>query len=70
MGPKKVFLCGEMQASVPFTKVNWCRTNALLRTVPGLVRKTWLSGINTHTISKLFEFASLEHARALRVARA
>jgi len=64
MGPKKVFLYGEMQVSVPFTEVNWRKTNALLKTVPGLVRKTWLSGINTHTTGGLYEFDSLEHARA------
>jgi hypothetical protein len=36
----------------------------MMRTVPGLVSKTWLSGINTRTIGGFYAFDSLENARA------
>ncbi len=64
MAIKKVFLYGELQTSIPFEQVDWKRINAALKTVPGLIRKTWLSGINTHTTGGFYEFDSLEHARA------
>ncbi len=60
----KVFLYGEQQRSVPFTEVDWRTTNAMLKNVKGLRRKTWLSGINTHTVGGFYEFDSLENARA------
>ncbi len=61
----KVFLYGEFQTSVPnFTPELWGPVNAQLKNVPGLVRKTWLSGIGTHTIGGFYEFDSIEHARA------
>jgi F420-0:gamma-glutamyl ligase-like protein len=64
MNPRKVFLYGELQCSIPFTEVDWRSTNTMLKTVKGLVRKTWLSGINTNTVGGLYEFDSLENARA------
>lgn len=60
----KVFLYGEIQVSVPFSEVDWKTTNSFLKTVPGLIRKTWLSGINTKTVGGLYEFDSVENARA------
>jgi len=64
MATGKVFLYGELQRSVPFTDVDWRTMNAALKQVPGLVRKTWLSGIGTHTVGGFYEFDSEEHARA------
>lgn len=61
----KVFLYGEFQTSVPeFTKELWGPVNTDLKNVPGLIRKTWLSGIGTHTVGGFYEFDSEEHARA------
>ena len=34
-----------------------------MRTVPGLRSKTWLSGINTHSVGGFYEFDSVQHAR-------
>jgi hypothetical protein len=62
--PKKVFLYGELQISAPFEQVDWRRINENLKGVKGLVRKTWLSGVNTHTTGGFYEFDSIENARA------
>jgi hypothetical protein len=60
---KKVFLYGELQANVPnFTPEIWEPVNERLKTVPGLIRKTWLVGMNTNTLGGLYEFESEEAA--------
>lgn len=64
MSPNKVFLYGELQLSIPFTEVDWRSTNAMLKNVKGLVRKTWLSGIGTNTLGGFYEFDSVDNARA------
>jgi hypothetical protein len=62
---KKVFLYGELQSNVPnFTPEIWESVNKRLKTVPGLIRKTWLVGINTNTLGGLYEFESEETAWA------
>ncbi|PSL46292.1 hypothetical protein CLV51_103270 [Chitinophaga niastensis] len=61
----KVFLYGEFQTAVhPFTKEIWEVVNAQLKNVKGLIRKTWLVGIGTHTVGGFYEFDSVENARA------
>jgi hypothetical protein len=64
MSLKKVFLYGEFQNSKPFTEVNWRKTNAMLNDVPGLLTKTWFSGLKNFTTGGLYEFDSVEHALA------
>lgn len=64
MASKKVFLYGELQLTVPADEVPWERINAGLRTVPGLVRKTWLYGISGGSVGGFYEFDSEGHARA------
>lgn len=64
MTPKKVFLYAEVQNSRPFGEVDWRKTNAILKTIPGLLRKTWLSGIKTNSTGGLYEFDSVENALA------
>jgi len=59
---RKVFVYTELQISVPFEKVPWKEINSNLLQVKGLVRKTWLSGINSDTVGGLYEFDSLEYA--------
>jgi len=61
---KKVFLYGELQISVPFSEVDWRNANAMLKSVPGLISKTWLSGVNTQTVGGFYEFDSINNARA------
>ena len=60
----KSFLYAEVQASVPFEKAPWQKLNPKMKKEPGLLRKTWLSGLETNTVGGLYEFESLETARA------
>lgn len=62
--PSRVFLYAEFQISAPFGEGIWKETNPMMQTVPGLRSKTWLSGINTHTVGGFYEFDSIENARA------
>jgi hypothetical protein len=64
MSDSKIFLYAEFQVSVPFDKVDWPAANEAMKTVPGLKAKTWLSGINTHSVGGFYEFDSVENARA------
>lgn len=60
----KTFLYTEIQAAVPFEQFDWHQVNAALKAAPGLIRKTWLSGIGTHTLGGFYEFDSAENALA------
>ncbi|KAA2248889.1 hypothetical protein F0L68_39385 [Solihabitans fulvus] len=60
----KTFLYTEIQSAVPFDQFDWRQINAALKTAPGLIRKTWLSGIGTHTIGGFYEFDSAQNALA------
>lgn len=62
--PIRVFLYAEFQVSTPFVEGVWANANSAMHTVPGLRSKTWLSGINTHTIGGFYEFDSVQNARA------
>lgn len=58
------FLYTEVQVSVPFEKAPWRARNPVLKNVPGLFAKTWLSGINTNTIGGIDAFDTIENAMA------
>ncbi|MFD7412473.1 hypothetical protein ACFVZ3_40700 [Kitasatospora purpeofusca] len=60
----KTFLYTEIQAAVPFDRFDWQQVNAALKTAPGLIRKTWLSGVGTHSIGGFYEFDTAENALA------
>jgi hypothetical protein len=60
----RTFLYAEIQVSVPFEKIDWPAINVAMKKEPGLKSKTWLSGVNNHTIGGFYEFDSLEHAKA------
>lgn len=62
--PNRVFLYAEFQTSTPFTEDVWREANPAMHTVPGLRSKTWLSGINTHSVGGFYEFDSIKNARA------
>jgi len=62
--PSRVFLYAEFQISAPFVEGVWAEANHAMHTVQGLRSKTWLSGINTHTIGGFYEFDSVQNARA------
>ncbi len=59
----KVFIYAEYQVSIPFTKINWEPINVDMKKFPGLKSKTWLSGLNTHTLGGFYEFYSVENAQ-------
>lgn len=62
--PTRVFLYAEFQASVPFGDNVWRDANVAMLGVAGLRSKTWLSGLNTHSVGGFYEFDSVENARA------
>jgi hypothetical protein len=61
--PSRVFLYAEFQVSVPFSEGVWREANPAMHTVPGLRSKTWLSGINTHSVGGFYEFDSVQNAQ-------
>ncbi len=60
----KFFVYTEVQLSVPFDQAPWRELNPILQAQPGLQSKTWLSGVQNHSIGGLYEFDSLENAQA------
>lgn len=60
----KIFLYAEYQVSIPFTEIDWASINPQMQTFAGLKSKTWLSGINTHSVGGFYEFDSKENAQA------
>ena len=60
----KTFLYTEVQVAVPFDQFEWQQVNPALKTAPGLIRKTWLSGIGTNTVGGFYEFDTAENALA------
>lgn len=59
----KVFLYAEYQVSIPFDQIDWWPINIEMKQFPGLKSKTWLSGVNNHTVGGFYEFDSLENAQ-------
>lgn len=55
------FVVDDIQVSMPFSQVPWRELNALLRVQPGLLHKTWLSGVNG-TTGGFYAFDTLENA--------
>ncbi|MEF3365247.1 YdhR family protein [Methylocystis sp. 9N] len=64
MSIKKVFLYAEIQVAIPFEKIDWKTIDKQMKENPGLKSKTWLSGVNNHSIGGFYEFDSVENARA------
>lgn len=60
----KVFIYAEYQVSIPFTEIDWAPINVEMKKFKGLKSKTWLSGINTHSVGGFYEFDSKENAQA------
>jgi hypothetical protein len=53
----------EVQIAVPFGQAPWRDLNPVLRAQPGLLSKTWLSGLHTHTPGGIYAFDTIENAR-------
>ncbi len=58
------FVYTEVQVNVPFEKAPWRERNPILKKQPGLIAKTWLSGLHTNTLGGLDAFDTIENARA------
>ncbi len=56
------FLYTEVQLSVPFDRAPWREMNPHLRQQPGLLHKTWLSGVHTHSVGGFYAFDTIENA--------
>lgn len=54
--------------ALPFNeKISWKNRNPDLKTLPGLLSKTWLSGLNTGTIGGFYAFDTMGHAKSFAV---
>jgi len=59
----KAFVYSELQISVPFANGPWQQINPVLLQQPGFRNKTWLAGLENHSLGGLYEFDSIEHAK-------
>lgn len=57
------FVYTELQVSVPFDEFPWEVRNKVLKKQPGLLAKTWLSGLNTNSLGGIDAFDTIENAR-------
>jgi tyrosine-protein phosphatase YwqE len=63
MSSAKIFLYAEYQVSIPFDQIDWKPINDDMKQFEGLVSKTWLSGVNTHSVGGFYEFTTQELAQ-------
>lgn len=61
--PAGAFVYTEVQLSVPFENVPWRAMNPVLKAQPGILAKTWLSGVHTRTPGGIYAFDTVENAR-------
>jgi len=61
------FVYTEVQVNLPFENVPWQDRNPVLRTTPGLIAKTWLSGLHTNTVGGIDAFDTVENAKAFAI---
>ena len=57
------FVYTEVQVNVPFDKAPWREINPTLKAQPGILSKTWLSGLHTNTLGGIYAFDTIENAR-------
>ncbi|QGM45400.1 YdhR family protein [Methylocystis heyeri] len=63
MSEPKVYLYAEYQVSIPFSQIDWEPINVEMKKFPGLISKTWLAGVNTHSVGGFYAFETLENAQ-------
>lgn len=56
------FVYTEAQISLPFAQVPWREVNPTLRTQPGFLHKTWLSGVHTQSVGGFYAFDTIDNA--------
>lgn len=64
MAAPHVYLYAEYQVSIPFKDIDWAPINVEMKKYQGLQSKTWLSGVNTHSVGGFYAFDTLENAQA------
>lgn len=57
------FVYTEVQISAPFDEAPWRALNPTLKIQPGLLSKTWLSGVHTQSVGGFYAFDTLDNAR-------
>lgn len=63
MSTPKIYIYAEYQVAIPFEKVEWEPVDKAMKAFPGLLSKTWLSGLNSHSVGGFYAFDSLENAQ-------
>ncbi|MBO6519200.1 MAG: YdhR family protein [Rhodospirillales bacterium] len=61
--PPGAYVYTEVQVSKSFATFPWQDRNTALKQVPGLLAKTWLSGIGTETLGGFDVFDTLDNAK-------
>lgn len=59
----KIFLYVEFQTSQDFTELDIEEINAQMKAFPGLISKTWLSGIGNNSLGGFYEWDSQENVQ-------
>jgi len=59
----KAFVYVEAQVSVPFEEYPWDKDNPGIKSQPGFISKTWLSGADNNSIGGFYGFDSIENAK-------
>jgi hypothetical protein len=59
----KAFVYTELQISLPFEQAPWKEINVALKQQPGILSKTWLSGVDSQSVGGFYEFDSIENAQ-------
>lgn len=57
----------EVQLGIPFENVPWRDMNPILKQQPGLLAKTWLSGISAQTPGGLYAFDTIDNAQKFAI---
>ncbi|MDX2211087.1 MAG: hypothetical protein SFV20_12120 [Sphingopyxis sp.] len=56
------FVYTEAQIAANFADAPWRAMNPILKAQPGLLHKTWLSGVHTQSVGGFYAFDTLENA--------
>ena len=59
----EAFVYTEAQISAPFAQAPWRDMNPILKGQPGLLHKTWLSGVSTNSVGGFYAFDNVDNAR-------
>lgn len=59
---KNAYVYTELQVSLPFEDAPWRDLNPTLRSQPGFLSKTWLSGVGNNSVGGFYSFDTIENA--------